>query len=943
MPQGPLQLRLTVEVDFHAPVGYVVIRLYAQEDEPESYRDLLSLGSLCNRVADLRRPEGQRFYHWREWDVEFLSYLGRTFVPKIKPEQFRLEYFTITKERFGEWRRQFAHLPGRFVNRYDQRPIAAPGQSVPVAQRFVLSENGAPAGQFRIEAFLLFPDGQRSRAHEVMQQMGGRPNEDVTRQELFSAKLPVPWSRLSKYFNRPISTIQKAKAAELLPPLLCNHLELLEGPSVVRQTGGARAAVPELSFRQDGGDFVLQCKVSGRVIPPDVALDKCLVPKLFVNAEGKLVLLEQRPSPMLEAALKALRELAQQAHVDVTPDGLRLPANGSCAALLRTAWQGLPPEMARTVAPELRGLLTADGRPAKLLPQLEVQAQGGLVRMCVGWQVGGQTCAADDVRRCVKNHGTLLQDSHGHWLAIDPEAAAAARERLVAAGLLAEDDDASVQLLSDARRTLQALARSQPIAMADNASRNFADSLLREPPPELPPLAENIAKLLRDYQLRGIEFLADRALCGVGSLLADDMGLGKTLQVLALLDSFRRQAKTFQALVVCPGSVVGVWLEQARHFFPQLPVFAVVGTPEHRRRVLSEHPQDGIFVTHYGLLRLDFAAHEPREYDFLVADEAQFLKNPDAQSTTAIKALRAKHHVALTGTPLENRLLDLWSIMDFLNPGYLKDRWEFQRWEANHAGLARRLAPLMLRRTKEEVAKELPPRTVTVLPVTLAEGQQELYDEQLLLSRNAIRTAGPVEILAALTRLRQLCCDPELLLKRAHSHGSAKTEVLLARCEELLAAGHSVLVFSQFATMLHILERELKRRGLAQHIITGETPMEARAAIVREFQESAAPSVLLLSLKAAGTGLTLTRADYVFLFDPWWNPAAENQAIDRTHRIGQTKPVFAYRLIARGTVEERVLELMAAKRELFEAVVNGAADEAVAARLTREDLAGLLA
>lgn len=942
MALEPLHLRLTVEADFQTTPGYVVIRLYTQDDEPDSYREFLNLGSLCNRVADLRKPENQRLYLWREEDAEFLRFLGKSIVPKLKPEQLSLSLFTITAERFQEWRREFSHLPGRFVNRDGQCPIAAPGQSIPVAQRFILSEKDAPPGQFRIEAYILFPDGQRITAHDLLKQVGGDPNADITRKELFRAELPVPWSRLSKYFNRPISTLQKAKAPELLPALLCGHLELLEGPSVLRQTAAHAAGPPELLFSQNDGDFRIQCRFAGRVIPLDMSSHSGLVSKIFVNSAGQLVLVEQQDSPLLATALRALREVSRHREATSEREGVRLPSTPRCAEFLVTVWRNLPADLTKSATPELRGLLTADGNASALQPRLNMTAQGGLVRMKVSWQAGAQTCSASAVRACLASHAVVLRDDQGHWLTIDPTAAAAAQERLLASGVLAEGEEGTLHLRSDARRVLRDLSCTMPFTTADTPSRNFADALLREPPPDLPPVAEGMQKLLRPYQLRGVEFLADRALCGVGSLLADDMGLGKTLQVLTLLDSFRRRQGHLQALVVCPGSVVGVWLAQAREFFPHLPVVSLVGPPDQRQRLLRGYSEDAVFVTHYGLLRLDAQQHTVRQYDFLVADEAQFLKNPDALATVAIKSLQAKHHIALTGTPLENRLLDVWSIMDFLNPGYLGDRGEFLRWNGNPAGLARRLAPLMLRRTKEEVAQELPPRTVTMLPVTLTEGQRGLYDEQVLLARRAIHAAGPVEILAALTRLRQICCDPELLLKHSHGHGSAKTEMLLDRCEELLAGGHSVLVFSQFATMLQILARELTDRGLAYHIITGETPMERRPHIVQEFQKRPEPAVMLLSLKAAGTGLTLTRADYVFLYDPWWNPAAENQAIDRTHRIGQTRPVFAYRLIARETVEERVLELMNAKRELFETVVGGAAAETIPPRLTREDLAALL-
>jgi len=308
--------------------------------------------------------------------------------------------------------------------------------------------------------------------------------------------------------------------------------------------------------------------------------------------------------------------------------------------------------------------------------------------------------------------------------------------------------------------------------------------------------------------------------------------------------------------------------------------------------------------------------------------------------------LDSRHRIALTGTPIENRLQDLWSIMDFLNPGFLGDLSFFNSKYASGGGnvsaLIAKVAPIMLRREKRSVAAELPPRTVTVLPVEMTEGQRALYDRELVLARSSVSEEGAFELLAALTRLRQLCCDPELRLKEQHTYGSGKLDLLLDKATDLLESGHSILVFSQFAQMLEIIRREMAARQMPTRLITGDTPVEERGRIVDEFNDDPKDSVMLLSLKAAGTGLTLTRADYVFLFDPWWNPAAENQAIDRTHRIGQTRPVFAYRLVAEDSIEGRVLELMQRKQELFDTVIGGATEQNIIERLDRNDLLKLL-
>ncbi|MBQ4480764.1 MAG: DEAD/DEAH box helicase [Victivallales bacterium] len=950
MNRSPLHLKLTVEADFHLEPGRVAIRLYTQEEGPDGYRQFLSLAGVHNHLAALRRPEGQRFYSWDERDAAFLRFLGQEVLPGLEASQLRASHFFLSRDRFLSWRQEFSNVPGRFVNRDGQAPLPSPGQSVPVGQRFVLSEKGAPPGQFRIEAFILFPGGGSAAVHELLRGTETEPGggDELSRRELFHADLPVPWPRLAKYFSRPVSTIRKTRAPELLPALLCNRLDLLEGPAVVRQRT-SEVVSAELHFSCQDHRFLIQCRLGGRALPLNGAMAR-LVSRLHVNSAGKLVLVEGASAPSLVEIRKALMEFAKSPLAKAGLDGISLPETAQAAEFLACAWRGIPDGVPKTASEQLRGLCPPDGvHGAGIQPGVTAEERGGFVLLQLNWGKEGCVFNADALDRCLAEKHSVLQDGQGRWLAIDPAAARTARERLLESGVLQDGNGEALLPRFEARRVMRRLRADFPLLLlpADGAG-DFASRLLSEPVPELPPLSKEACERLRPYQRKGVEFLADRALCGVGSLLADDMGLGKTLQALAMLESFRAvskaEGKDFRALVVCPGSVVGVWLEQARAFFPNLPMTAVAGNAEHRRKLLESHAGEAVFVTHYGLLRTDVALLSALQFDFLIADEAQALKNPDAMATLAIKRLEARHRIALTGTPLENRLLDVWSIMDFLNPGYLGERGDFLA-ESPGAGMARlasRLAPVMLRRTKEEVAEELPPRTVAVVPVELEEMQRALYDEQVVEARAAIHFAGPVEILAALTRLRQICCDPELLGMNTVDCCSAKRSLLLEQAGELLKGGHSVLVFSQFASMLKILARELRKLGLPYESITGETPLAERPAIVRRFQEAESPSILLLSLKAAGTGLTLTRADYVFLYDPWWNPAAEKQALDRTHRIGQARPVFAYRLVARGTIEERVLELLAAKQELFEAVVENASGQGISGRLAREDLARLL-
>ena len=327
-------------------------------------------------------------------------------------------------------------------------------------------------------------------------------------------------------------------------------------------------------------------------------------------------------------------------------------------------------------------------------------------------------------------------------------------------------------------------------------------------------------------------------------------------------------------------------------------------------------------------------------------DEAQAIKNPDAQVSSAVRALEAGCRMALTGTPLENSISDLWSIMDFTNPGLLGKRDDFLSRYGNTSGkelVTRRLNMLMIRRTKEMVAPELPPKTEELLTVEMPSEMRKAYNKELVKARLSADSYSTVNILAAITRLRMFCCAPELLEGYQETLTSPKVEMLMEQLDALLGSGHSVLVFSQFTSMLKLIERRLDDAQINHRMITGEVPVEKRARIVQEFEEDKNPSVFLLSLKAAGTGLTLTKADYVFLFDPWWNPAVENQAIDRTHRIGQDKPVFAYRLIVRDSIEEKVLQIVEAKRQLFAEVIDNVDASGNDSRLTLEELRGLLA
>ena len=416
------------------------------------------------------------------------------------------------------------------------------------------------------------------------------------------------------------------------------------------------------------------------------------------------------------------------------------------------------------------------------------------------------------------------------------------------------------------------------------------------------------------------------------------MGLGKTVQALAWVQRMKEQQPgAGPSLVVCPASVVHNWVRESERFTPGLRVLALT-SGEERHELRREIPNHDLVVTNYALLRRDLEQWKSVPLAAAILDEAQNIKNPDAAVSRAVLRLDARHRLALTGTPLENRALDLWSIMQFVNPGYLGSRAAFvarhDRPDAPphlRALLAAKLRPVLLRRLKRQVASDLPDRIEERRDCQLTDGQRQLYLAELARSRALVQRLeasgdgvrrNKIEILAALTRLRQVCCHPALTGGK-ESLGSGKFDALFELLEPLLAEGHKVLVFSQFVECLKLLAHEMTRRQVRYHMLTGATTK--REAVVGAFENDPEPCVFLISLKAGGTGLNLTAASYVVLFDPWWDPAVEAQAIDRTHRIGQTRPVFAYRIIASETFEEKILELKERKQHLAETILSAGA------------------
>ncbi len=469
---------------------------------------------------------------------------------------------------------------------------------------------------------------------------------------------------------------------------------------------------------------------------------------------------------------------------------------------------------------------------------------------------------------------------------------------------------------------------------------------------EVPGTLEGV---LRGYQVTGYRWMRMLAAYRFGGILADDMGLGKTVQAIAVLLAAKQEGIEGPSLVISPASLVYNWEEELKRFAPELSCLVIAGTQEERAKKLEESGDFDVLVTSYDLLKRDVANYEDREFFCQIIDEAQYIKNHSTAAAKAVKGIRSRIRYALTGTPVENRLSELWSIFDYLMPGYLYGYEVFKKdFEAPIVRkgeqsalerLQRMTAPFILRRLKEDVLKDLPEKLEESRYIRFGDEQRRLYDAQVVHMRRTYFEGGAdefkenkIQILAELMKLRQICCDPSLCFEN-YNGGSAKLEACMELVRSAAEGGHRILLFSQFTSMLEIIAERLREEGLEFYTITGATPKEQRLRMVKEFNAGNTP-VFLISLKAGGLGLNLTGADMVVHYDPWWNLAAQNQATDRSHRIGQTRKVVVYKLIAMDTVEKKIQQLQESKRLLSEQVVQG--DGTQLGAMSREDFLELL-
>ena len=651
----------------------------------------------------------------------------------------------------------------------------------------------------------------------------------------------------------------------------------------------------------------------------------------------------------LLAVRRAARFWEPLAHLlgKAVPDGLDLDDTdvadllGDVAARLVAA--GIGVHWPRELRPELsaRAVAGRGGGP----PAFGGVPGDATASLHLDWELAlrGDPLTPEEMTELAASHRPVVR-LRDEWVLVDPATRTRAAERTLG--------PVSPVAALGAALTGQVDDRGTPVPVVTTGRLEELRQRISAPPaPTEPP--DGLAATLRDYQLRGLAWLDRMTSLGLGACLADDMGLGKTITLIAL-HLHRRPLAAGPTLVVCPASLLGNWEREIRRFAPGVPVRRYHGSG----RELDDVPAGGFVLTTYATMRIDVDALAAHRWGLVVADEAQHVKNPVSGTATALRRIPSAARVALTGTPVENDLDELWAILDWTTPGLLGSLGQFRaRWAEPIAEgadpaladrFARLIAPFLLRRRKSDpgIAPELPRKTETDRPVGLTREQAGLYEAVVTETMARIARADGMArrglVLSLLTALKQICDHPALYAKEPDpvlAGRSGKLELLDELLDTILAEDGAALVFTQFVAMGRLLERHLRARGVGVQFLHGGTPVPEREEMVERFQRGEV-GVFLLSLRAAGTGLNLTRADHVVHFDRWWNPAVEEQATDRAHRIGQTRPVQVHRLISEGTVEDRIAALLESKRALADAVLAGG--EAALTELTDAELADLV-
>lgn len=654
--------------------------------------------------------------------------------------------------------------------------------------------------------------------------------------------------------------------------------------------------------------------------------------------------------------LKALRERIFKAgfHAEGAPGHYRLSDPFQLDNFLSISLPSWKQEYHLDLDQELDSLLRA---PETIRPRICLRSGPAVDWFEMSWrlQIGDQVLEKGDLQALKGFLGEFFRTRDGRVLSVNSAQIHRQLEELRRIGYSVENEQPQPVRLHQLHRVIALLPSRKresgtPTMQIDPSLDSIYRCLVRRQKPPRAPLPDGLRNFLRDYQKEGVDFLHFLSSIGLNGILADDMGLGKTLQTLALLTVFKEQQGQKPSLVVCPTSVVHNWLEESSRFTPDLQVAYADSSVSLQALECSKFD---VIILSYGLL---FRNELKVPFRFVVLDEAQRIKNPRTRVARAAKSLNSEYRLALTGTPIENSVTEIWSIFDFLMPGFLGNFRQFERrfakpiMKRNSRARLRQLTsqvrPFIMRRLKEEVASELPAKTEQDVYCELTAPQKALYRKVVAAVRSQIgREIADhgldrcrISVLAALTRLRQLCCHPGLWSEEFAEAGSSKLKTLMHLVQSILAGGHRVVVFSQFVGLLKIVRNEMTGKGIPYLYLDGST--RNRSELIERFQRKEGQHLFLMSLKAGGTGITLTAADYVILYEPWWNPAVENQAIDRIHRIGQKKPVTAYRLIAAGTIEEKMMQLKDRKKVLADQLLQ--AEKEGLRQMTERDLQFLL-
>lgn len=756
----------------------------------------------------------------------------------------------------------------------------------------------------------------------------------------------APQVELVKQLCRQPTTIPRTGVAEVLPRLTAmessfkvTYPDEMKGQTL---TGNAQTILRLVPRVSDGGlaaEIWVRPQAGGTYFEPGEGTDT-----IATWAREERVAVERDLPAERAAAEDCQRSLRLERFVSYRPWRWMLPGGDAALDFLSELQDW--PNPAWTVEwsnsavprPDVVGEIT----PGDV--ELEIEQDRDWFGVEGTIDVGGESIPLMAVLDALRNNSKYVQLKGGKWAKI----AAEFRDRLAALADLLHRNQSKLSIDVTAAPLLEDLFQDQQINIRAAAEWRQALQKLEQARRHNPSVPAGLKADLRDYQVDGYKWLSRLAAWGVGGCLADDMGLGKTVQALAILLERREVGPT---LVVAPVSVGFNWVNETHRFAPSLRPHLYRDTE--RGEFLGDVKAGDIVVASYGLLLRDAEYFTKVNWGTLVLDEAQFIKNSRTKSAQVVRDIKADWRLTLTGTPVENQLSDLWSLFRATSPGLFgswerfrerfADPIEKQKLPERSQALARTVRPFILRRTKEDVLKELPARTETILTAELSKAERKLYEDARLLALAQIsgidtgKNESRFQVLAMLTRLRQLACHPHLVDPK-WKDSSAKLDLLLETVEEIREGKHRALIFSQFTSHLEIIRKALDERNISYLYLDGQTPAKQRRERVEAFQAGKG-ELFLISLKAGGTGLNLTGADYVIHMDPWWNPAVEDQATDRAHRIGQTKPVMVYRLVAQDTIEQKILALHDQKRNLVAGIMDGS-DQA--AKLSTDELVDLI-